>query len=146
MDLQRLGAYFGEKAAELSGIVTHPSHRKNLGFAMVQKYTEQINPERLIAYTRNPALLRLLGKTCKKLDLLRQDNPDEIALMIPHATVGEDGILYHIDRYAPKGLYGDQDPADSSYNGEILKDRCKLLANKNTALAISINPRIGEMA
>ena len=111
---------------------------------MVQVYAEQHGPERIIAYTRNPMLLRLLGNTSRKLDVLDYSSPHELALTIPHAEVGDDGIIYHIDRYAPEGLYGTFDPADLPYNGEVLKERCQLLENRNTALAVSVMPRIAH--
>lgn len=87
----------------------------------------------MIAYTRNPALLKALGNACGHLDILQTTDPT----LIPHASIKEDGIAYHIDRYAPHGLYGKADPADRAYNGTPLKERCTYLHNQNTALAVS---------
>lgn len=136
---QHSGDYFGNKTVELSGVITDPDYQgKGLGFSMTQDFVDQCGPDRLIAYTRNPAVLRLLGNCCGRMDIL--DNEQlKYLLTIPHASI-EDGIAYHIDRYAPNGLYGQDDPADSMYNGEVLKERCSLLTNKNTALAVSVKP------
>jgi len=49
-----------------------------------------------------------------------------------------DGIAYHIDRYAPTGLYGAFDPAGGGYNDQVLKERCELLTNPNNALAVAV--------
>ena len=140
--IQHLGDYFGGRAVELSGIITGPEHQgRNRASAMAQEYVDQHGPEQLIAYTRNPAVLNLLNRLSHQKDVLVYNNPYQLALTIPHATVGDDGILYHIDRYAPDGLYGSFDPADGPYDDQVLKDRCRLLHNKNTALAVSVVPK-----
>lgn len=87
----------------------------------------------MIAYTRNPALLKALGNACGQLDVLQATDPT----IIPHASVQPDNIAYHIGRYAPHGLYGNSDPADRTYNGTLLKERCKYLHDPTTALAVS---------
>lgn len=112
---------------------------------MAQDFIDQHGPDRLVAYTRNPALLQLLGNLGGRMDILDNSDDEPLSLIIPNATVEKDGLSYHIDRYAPEGLYGNSDPADSLYNGVILKERCLPLTNKNTALAVSIVPQRNHM-
>jgi len=71
-------------------------------------------------------------------DVLSYESPETEVALIPNATIGEDGNLYHIGRYAPHGLYGGADPAEREYNGVALKERCRLLEDKNTALAVRV--------
>jgi hypothetical protein len=73
-----------------------------------------------------------------KPDVLVYDDPGITVDHIPHATLGEDGMLYHLGRYAPHGLYGSEDPAERPYNGVKLKERCKELEDKTTALAVLV--------
>jgi len=95
-------------------------------------------PEKLIAYTRNPAIVRLLERISGQSNILHHDDPSATANTIPHAAIGEDGKVYHVNRYAPNGLYGSVDPAERNYKGLPLKDQCRLLANPNTALALLV--------
>ena len=91
----------------------------------------------MTAYTRNPGVLRILGNISGRRDVLSQENPDKIAEQLAHASV-QDSIVYHIDRYAPNGLYGSFDPADRKYNGVVLKEQAILLQNPNHALAVLV--------
>lgn len=91
----------------------------------------------MTAYTRNPGVLRILGNIAGRQDVLFEENPDKVAERLAHASVHE-GIVYHIDRYAPDGLYGSFDPADRKYNGVTLKEQAKLLQNPNHALAVLV--------
>jgi len=77
-------------------------------------------------------LLRVLGAVARTRDVLARQS-----IALPHATM-HDGIAYHIDRYAPTGLYGAFDPAGGEYNDQVLKERCELLTNPNNALAVAV--------
>ncbi|MDN5274498.1 MAG: hypothetical protein JWP06_399 [Candidatus Saccharibacteria bacterium] len=104
---------------------------------MVQEFINEYSPDTLTAYTRNPSVLRILGDISSQDDVLRQERPEEIAAQLAYTSVHE-GVLYHLDRYGPDGLYGSYDPADRSYNGVVLKERATLLQNPNHALAVSV--------
>jgi hypothetical protein len=104
----------------------------------VQEFIDIYSPEEMIAYTRNPSLLRVLGNVSLVSDVLECDSPEDTAAKVPHAALHKDGYLYHVGRYAPRGLYGSDDPANRLYNGDILKRRCTALEDKNTALAVLV--------
>lgn len=130
--------YFGGRAAELAGIIIHPSMQgRSLGSSLVESYIDDTRPNRLIAYTRNPALLRAVGRACAIANVLEHDDPEQVAETIPNATLKDDGHIYHIGRYAPHGLYGSYDPATRLYHGQRLTDYCRYLTNQNNALSIS---------
>jgi hypothetical protein len=65
------------------------------------------------------------------------DNPEEAASRIPYATLEGDGYVYHVGRY-PGGLYGAPDPANGTYGGRILRERCELLDDTTNSLATSV--------
>ena len=137
--MQLIGDYFGSRAVELAGIIIHPDQQgKSLGSELVAHFVETEQPKQLVAYTRNPALLYAVGRAYGITDVLTHDDPERIAASVPHATVEDDDNVYHLQRYAPHGLYGSFDPAKRTYNGLQLTERCKYLANPNNALAISV--------
>ena len=136
---RRTGDHFGNQAIELAGIISRPdTQAKGIGTSLVQEFIDMYSPAEMIAYTRNPSLLRVLGNVSLISDVLAYESPEDTATRIPHATLHEDGILYHLGRYAPHGLYGTDDPADREYNGNVLKQRCAQLQDKNTALAVLV--------
>lgn len=105
---------------------------------MVEEMIRQQTPDTITAYTRNPGVLRILGDVSLKADVLAHKNPEAVAQELAYATVHND-ILYHLDRYAPEGLYGSYDPADRTYNNVTLKERAVLLKNPNHALAVLVD-------
>ena len=141
MDLPPTGEYFGDRAIELAGIIIHPSAQgRGIGAEMVNNYISEEKPSRLVAYTRNPSLLRAVGHACRLADVLSYDsNASELAASIPNATLESDGHLYHVGRYAPHGLYGTFDPARQNYMGRPLMERAVLLDDPTNALAISVS-------
>lgn len=144
MGSPRTGDYFGGRAAELAGIIVDPNVQQHgIGTHLVGEFVREHAPDRLTAYTRNPSVLRVLGNVGMIHDVLRHADPERVATTLEHATV-HDGVLYHVDRYAPDGLYGTFDPATRQYNGEVLKERYAMLRNKNTALAVSVDLTGGE--
>jgi hypothetical protein len=131
--------YFGKRTVELAGIIVHPELQKHhLGTQLVSEFIAEERPSGIIAYTRNPALLRAVGHACRSADVLAYDNPEEVAASIPHATLEEDGHIYHMGRYAPTGLYGSFDPASRKYQNVPLDERCKPLKDPINALAIAV--------
>jgi hypothetical protein len=133
------GGWFGNRAIELAGIIVDPTFQhKGTGIAIVREFIKEQTADHLTAYTRNPKLLRVLGGVARIGDVLARPS-----IELPYATE-HDGISYHIDRYAPAGLYGSFDPADDDYNGQVLKHRAALLTNPNNALAVSVPLAQGE--
>jgi hypothetical protein len=108
---------------------------------MVSHYISEARPSRLVAYTRNPSLLRAVGHACRCADVLSYDSGDalELAATIPNATLESDDYLYHVGRYAPHGLYGTFDPAQRNYMGQPLMERAVLLDDPTNALVISVS-------
>jgi hypothetical protein len=133
---------FGKAAAELVGIIIRPDYQgRRFGPLLVRRFVNMHRTERLLAYTRNPALLRVLEAVSGRHEVLAHADPEAAAAQIAQASVGPDGNLYHIGRYAPRGLYGDEDPAGRAYHGRPLMDQCQLLTDPNNALAVSVNLR-----
>lgn len=131
--------YFGNHAVELAGIIVRPDLQKHhLGRQLVGDFIAEERPSRLVAYTRNPALLRAVGYACRRADVLDYQDPEALAEAIPYASLEEDGYIYHVGRYAPNGLYGSFDPAERDYQGVPLNERCLLLTEAANALAISV--------
>ena len=134
MLLPHTGENFGGRAVELAGIIVDPDlQQKGIGSEIVQEFLNDNPADHLTAYTRNPAILRILGTVARQTDVLLQ-----LSSPLPHTTLHE-GITYHLDRYGPNGLYGRDDPADREYNDRVLKERCILLAEPGNALAVSVD-------
>jgi GNAT superfamily N-acetyltransferase len=132
-----IGVYFGSRAVELAGIIVHPDHQKqHVGRDLVRDFVVTEQPSHLVAYTRNPALLRAVGHATRSADILTPSG-----LVIPHATLEDDGHSYHIGRYAPHGLYGSFDPAERDYQGVPLVEQCVYLNDSTNALAVSAEVR-----
>ena len=130
---------FGGRAIELAGIIVDPHDQKHgLGLYLVRHFVEQYQHEKLLTYTRNPGILRIVGEVSGTSDVLEHSNPELIADLLPQTAI-DNGIIYHLDRYTPTGLYEGFDPADRLYNGQILKQRARLLQNPNHALAVVVN-------
>lgn len=139
------GDYFGGKAVELAGIIIHPRLQgQGIGTQLVNEYVDSAPAHTMISYTRNPSILRVLEEVSNTDDIINYPNAEQIADIIPHAEVTPDGYIYHLDRYAPNGLYGTYDPADRKYKGRVLKERCEELQNPNNALALAVDLRGGS--
>ncbi len=137
--LPHTGGHFGKAAFELSGIIVHSAMQgQGIGTELVRQFTGDEAAKKMIAYTRNPSLLRVLGEVSSTEDVLVYDKPELVAAQIPHAEIASDGHIYHRGRYAPDGLYGSYDPATRRYNGEVLNERCAQLQDPNNALAVAV--------
>lgn len=100
---------------------------------LVQEFCRLSQPSHLAAYTRNPSLLCVMASVAHVRDVLRTPS-----ILVPRAKEAEDGYYYHHGRYAPYGLYGSSDPADRSYLGTPLKQRCAFLQDPTNALAVAV--------
>lgn len=105
---------------------------------MLGEFVTKHNPSELTAHTRNPSILRLLGTVSGVSDVLRHDNPERLLELLPHAAPA-DNTFYHMDRYAPTGLYDGIDPASRNYNGLPLSEQYISLQNRNNALAVMVS-------
>ena len=136
-----------KRVLELQGVVVDPDvqgHdiatelvRARLGRTSMFGFKSEV---RLVtAHTRNPAILRLLGKIAGSEGNVYPtgDAPElrKLALGIPDTSLGEDGIAYHVDRYPEGGLYGGEDP------GVALAGTFAGLANPRTALVVVADVR-----
>lgn len=95
----------------------------------------------MTSFTRNPSVLRLLENVG---DGVFNDDNKQFALTLPNVTRGIDGYNYHIDRFAPNGLYGDSDPAEQLYKDEIFIDKFIGLKNTCSALALAVKVKQGN--
>lgn len=152
------GEVFGGFAVELSGIVVRPDAQGHgVGPKMLKAYMRSAEQDHITAYTRNPALLSILAKSCGyysvyPLNIPRSEEEllmaatsvfppyphERMAALLPHATIGEDGVAYHVNRYGGEGLYGElsDDPADRPFGDSMatLKEVYPRLKDKGTAL------------
>jgi len=118
----------------------HPAYQQDgLGTGFARRIAAETHTQRLIGYTRNPAILKLLAEVSGRHDILDHANPVTVADELPNATLAADGNIYHIGRYAPNGLYVAYDPASRDYLGQPLRERCALLNDPNNALVLSVN-------
>ncbi|MCL2037974.1 GNAT family N-acetyltransferase [Candidatus Saccharibacteria bacterium] len=130
----------GNRAVELSGIVTNPSkQRKGIGLRMVQDFVGTQQPQDLVAYTRNPAILRIMNEVGGVDNVLTSTD----AAVVPEAEISDDGIPYHFGRYVG-GLYGNYDPATREYIGRTLIEQAVALVDPRNALAVAVKVPYNE--
>lgn len=136
-----IGAVFGGRAVELAGRVIRPEHQANgVGKTMLQDYLSAYQPNNLVTYTRNPAVLKMLGSIAQKIYPLHTDDELQVlASQMPHAETDELGVTYHINRYGEAGLFQGFDPADLSLDPEHppLKEVFGRLKNIRNALVVA---------
>ena len=128
---------FGGRSYEASGIVLVPDFQaKGIGSLLLQHFTNELKPEYLTGYTRNPAFLRAMQSTGRPVYPL--DTPaylQQIAIQMDDASQGYDAI-YHRGRYGNAGLYGGSDPACRLLGELSLRDRFSELQDIATALVV----------
>lgn len=133
--------YFGNRAIELAGRVVDPGLQgMHIGTTMLEKLVEYENPDMLVTYTRNPAILKMISYVCGSLFPL-EDNTElaSISKLMPNAYVADDGVVYHLNRYGADGLFKGFDPADGPFDdtGIALKERFAHLQNLAHALIVT---------
>lgn len=131
---------FGGSALELAGRAVHPDMQgRGIGSGMLDRFLNTHPVEYLTTYTRNPAVLRMIGNVATSLYPL-VDDPElyTIATQMSNAIPVEDAT-YHIDRYPPGGLFRGDDPADLAIatTPQPLKQRFALLESERNALVIT---------
>lgn len=135
------GDYFGDSALELSGTVVAPKYQQafGVGTRMLSDAIQALHPEFIFAHTRNPAILRLMGRFCAPLipDTYDKYLQDLALDYSPEAQV-IDNVAYHVNRYGEDGLYNGFDPAERVYgtSGVTLKERLHGLNDIGTALVV----------
>lgn len=154
MHLQCIGNVFGNHAIELAGRVVDPKHQAcgigtKLLCSFLKDYLAEVRV--LTTYTRNPSVLKMLGKVCGGVEkiypicnteALRQD-----AASMDYAT-SIDGLYYHVNRYEPDGLFGEADPAGRPLAhgpGPSLKDEFSGLESVRNALIVVGKPERGSL-
>lgn len=103
---------------------------------LLQQFSDELKPEHLTGYTRNPAFLRAMqstGRSVHPLDTCAQLK--QTAIRMSNASQGFDAV-YHRGRYGNDGQYGGQDPACRLVGGLSLKDRFAELENIANALVV----------
>ena len=131
---------FGGRAIELSGRAVHPNTQgRGIGTDMLAAFLMEHPTEYLATYTRNPAILRMMGSVATSLYPF-DDSPElgQIASQMANATP-HGNATYHLDRYAPGGLFQGGDPALSTIATApyTLRQRFPILENERHALVIT---------
>ena len=142
MHLPCIGAVFGGAAIELAGRAIHPEYQANgIGAYMLHSYlTQHQDVTQLATYTRNPSILRMIRTVAHTIYPINDDKQlEKIAQQMPHAQQPQNDVVYHLDRYGPKGLFGHSDPADRPYfrNGIPLKKMYRNLQSVQSALIVT---------
>lgn len=108
---------------------------------MLNQYLQEYPAEYLATYTRNPSVLKMMLRSTRQLyPLVDDDELKHIALDMPHASLGQDGIVYHFNRYDENGLFQSGDPAERSVtpaSGKSLKQLFVGLQDERNALIVS---------
>lgn len=104
---------------------------------MLRQYLAGSNDEHLLTYTRNPSVIKMLGRFCSSvypLDL--ESDLESIAERSPYSSRRSERY-YHINRYAHGGLFQGPDPAERTVDGvHPLFERFEPLRNKRNALIV----------
>lgn len=111
---------------------------------MLEQYVHTNNPSFLTTYTRNPSVLKMMRTVAK--DIYPDSYDDELSALaeeMPGASRGEDGVIYHVDRYGEGGLFKDFDPADHPLSPGELPLKSRFLELQNVRSALVVAARIG---
>lgn len=150
LDLRSQRHIFGDSSdstIELAGRVIAPEYQnRGIGTRMLTDMVLVNQPEHLVTYTRNPAIIAMMRRVCS--EVLPIDLDTELTEVIEndrHATV-IDGVRYHVDRYGPEGLFGGEDPANRSIeaDGQPLKEIFPGLMSVRNALVVAARVRERE--
>lgn len=139
MGLPCTSDHFGKRGIELAGRAIHPEYqRQQIGKDMLNDFISSQPVDLLTTYTRNPAILRMIGSVATALYPLN-DAPElqQLATSMPHVSM-RNGVGYHINRYAKGGLFQGEDPANGMLGtpSRPLKQHYPVLKNVRHALAV----------
>lgn len=110
---------------------------------LVAFLTEQSNKQQslyLATYTRNPSILQIVSSAASPVYPLTNDEAlRQVALAMDGAEHGDDGAVYHVNRYPEGGLHGKEDPAGRYVKDSdvALKDQFPGLVNMRSALIVT---------
>ena len=106
---------------------------------MLIDFLDRYPVEMLTTYTRNPNILRMIGRVATTIYPLEQDKllMDAAASMPLATNIGE--AHYHINRYGKGGLYRGDDPAVNPLTptSDQLKECFTPLSNTRHALIVA---------
>lgn len=111
---------------------------------MLQQFVDEERPEYLTTYTRNPRIVRMIGRVSDDVYPLVDDQIlRDMAASMDHASMYD--VVYHLDRYGEDGLFHGDDPADGLVEpGDVsLKQRYQELTDVRHALIIAARVRRG---
>lgn len=107
---------------------------------MLGAYLLESDTRYLTTYTRNPTILRMMRTVAHTIYPINDDKRlEKLAQHMPHAEQPERGVVNHVNRYGPEGLYGVSDPAERPYfaDGPPLKGMYRGLQTVGTALIVA---------
>lgn len=107
---------------------------------MLVDYVDLHKPEKLITFTRNASILRMLGSVADTLYPLKHSQQDQaLAELLGESVTTINEVAYELERYDTQGLFRGFDPADRPYelnNPETLKQRFEQLTSVQAALVV----------
>ena len=109
---------------------------------MLAQYVDEVRPEFLATYTRNPSILRMLRHVSDDIYPLVDDPVlRDMTAMMDHASRRD--VVYHLHRYSEEGLFCGSDPADRplEQGGVSLKQQYAGLASVRHALVVAARVR-----
>ena len=121
----------------------HPSvQRQDVNTVMLRTLVSECNPGYLAAYTRNPAIIKIIQNESSAVYPLVDDvELHGMATSMSDATYID--ALYHVNRYGEEGLFVGEDPADNPLEsgGVSLKQQFSGLASAGNALILTARVR-----
>lgn len=140
MDSPYIEDVFGQQAIELAGRAIRPEYQQQqIGSKLLGIYLRSNTSAYVATYTRNPSVIRMIQRQQSVEQVYPLDNADglkQIAIQMPFAKEGDDGVMYHIGRYGEDGLYGANDPATHPDNKEFLEKFRQLKVIGNALIVI----------
>lgn len=141
------GDVFGGTAIELAGRVVEPTHQKTgLGTFMLEDFIATNDPQYLMTYTRNASIVKMIQRVASGVFPIEKDEAlGDMASSMNNAAV-HDGAAYHMNRYGDDGLFGGEDPATRTFDGEHgrLIDEFAQLASVRNALIVAARVKKGS--
>lgn len=120
-----------------------PEHQaKGIGEKFTKAIVNHFEAPTLSAYTRNPALLKMLSAVGTVFPLHNNPQLRCLALSLDNATeVDGDHAVYHLGRYGAEGLYGKSDPAKriNGIQDKPLAEIFPCLEDPSNALVVTVH-------